>query len=145
MVSNEQLYAEAQQASHHAYAPYSNFRVGAAVLTQSGTIFTGCNVENVSYGNTICAERVALVKAVSEGNQAIEAIAIYTDTGDLSPCGICRQFIREFGPNIRVIYQSSGVLISGVISKLLPDAFSTGHLTETLEEQLRSPLKRLTP
>ncbi len=85
-----------------AYAPYSNFLVGAALLTKDGTIFTGCNVENTSYGLCICAERTAICKAVSEGHQKFEAIAV-SATPFATPCGACRQFIVEFGQDIEVI------------------------------------------
>ncbi|MEM9770756.1 MAG: cytidine deaminase [Cyanobacteria bacterium P01_D01_bin.73] len=128
MISNEQLYAEAKRASKKAYAPYSKFQVGAALLTRAGVIYRGCNVENASYGNTICAERTAIVKAVSEGDRDIEAIAVYTESGDLSPCGACRQFISEFGADIQVVYRSSEQIISKAISELLPDSFSDQNL-----------------
>ncbi|MGD1849450.1 MAG: cytidine deaminase [Cyanophyceae cyanobacterium] len=128
MLSNNQLYNAAKQASRNAYSPYSEFKVGAAVLTKSGSVYTGCYDENASYSNTICAERVALVKAISEGDKSIYSIAIYTEDADLSPCGICRQFIREFGSEIKVIYLSSGEIIAKAISELLPDSFSKDNL-----------------
>ncbi len=87
-----------------AYTPYSKFKVGAVVLTKEGKLFTGCNIESVSYSPTICAERVAISKAISEGYGNIETIAIVGSLSKISyPCGVCRQFIREFGENIRVI------------------------------------------
>ncbi|MGD1937028.1 MAG: cytidine deaminase [Cyanophyceae cyanobacterium] len=128
MLSDNQLYAKAKTASQNAYAPYSQFKVGAAVLTESGSIYSGCNVENASYGNAICAERVAIAKAVSEGDRNIRSIAVYTEGKDLSPCGICRQFISEFGSKITVIYRSSGQIIAKEISDLLPDSFSKKDL-----------------
>ena len=90
------------EARQQAYAPYSKFLVGAAVLTKDGTVFTGCNVENTSYGLCICAERTAICKAVSEGHQEFEAIAVAA-TPFATPCGACRQFIVEFGQEIEVI------------------------------------------
>lgn len=96
----KELVFEARSA---AYAPYSNFRVGAALLTTDGLYFKGCNVENASYGAGICAERTAFVKAVSEGHKSFKAIAVVTDKEAMcSPCGICRQFMREFAPKLPV-------------------------------------------
>lgn len=92
------LVKKAAEAKEQAYAPYSGFRVGAAVLTAEGKIYTGCNVENSSFGATICAERTAIAKAVSEGGRKIVAIAVSGDSEKLTyPCGICRQVISEFG------------------------------------------------
>lgn len=120
------LYEMAVEAMEYAYAPYSHFKVGAAVLTKSGKVFTGCNVENASYGATICGERTAFVKAVSEGHKDIEAIAIAASDDNIVPfpCGICRQFIFEFGEDIRVILKNSdNKLITYKISELLPEGF----------------------
>ena len=100
--TREKLVTLAQDARQKAYAPYSHYQVGAALLAEDGTIFTGCNVENSSYGGTICAERTAVVKAVSEGAQHFTAIAIVTPNG-VSPCGICRQVLYEFGPQMTVL------------------------------------------
>jgi cytidine deaminase len=91
------LVAAAAQARRHAHAPYSKFRVGAALLTATGKVFTGVNVENASYGLTICAERVAVGNAVSEGERRFVAIACVAPSADLSPCGACRQVLSEFG------------------------------------------------
>lgn len=101
----EKLIRAALEASKQSYSPYSNFRVGAALLTDKGTIYTGTNVENRSYGGTICAERTAIVKAVSEGERTFKAIAIISPDYDkpLPPCGMCRQFLAEFGNDIKVI------------------------------------------
>lgn len=90
------------QAAGKAYAPYSNYHVGAALLDKEGTIFTGCNVENASYPATICAERTALVKAVSEGRREFDTMVVATRNGGF-PCGICRQMLYEFAPLLRVI------------------------------------------
>ena len=97
-----ELIAKSVEARKLAYAPYSEFLVGAALLTSDGKVFTGCNVENTSYGLSICAERTAICKAVSEGQQSFEAIAIAAHPL-ASPCGACRQFIVEFGKEIKVI------------------------------------------
>ncbi|KAF9224219.1 cytidine deaminase [Gyrodon lividus] len=95
--AREALIKAAIQAKEHAYVPYSKFRVGAALLCEDGTVIKGTNVENASYGAGICAERTAIVKAVSEGNKEFSAIAVTSDVpSPISPCGICRQFIREF-------------------------------------------------
>lgn len=95
------LVAAAVAAARHAYIPYSNYPVGAALLAADGQVYTGCNVENAVYPATICAERTALVKAVSEGQRQFEAIAVATRNGG-SPCGICRQMLYEFAPGLRV-------------------------------------------
>ena len=90
------LYGAACEMVERAYAPFSKFKVGAALLSKDGQVFTGCNVENSSFGATICAERTAFVKAISEGTTEFEAIAIVSSDGESSPCGICRQFMKEF-------------------------------------------------
>ena len=103
MSEKELLIAAARQARENAHAPYSNFRVGAALRGTSGRIFGGCNVENATYGLTICAERVAIFKAISEGERGFSAIAVVTDTETLTPpCGACRQLIWEFCGDIPV-------------------------------------------
>ncbi|MGC9359985.1 MAG: cytidine deaminase [Anaerolineae bacterium] len=96
------LITAATRAREHAYAPYSRFAVGAAVLTGAGCVFTGCNIENASLGLTVCAERVAIWKAVSEGERALQALAIVTDVG-ATPCGACRQVIAEFADDLDVL------------------------------------------
>ena len=93
---NKELYRQAVKMTGRSYAPFSKFRVGAALLAEDGQIFTGCNVENSSFGGTICAERTAFVKAVSEGVTRFKKIAIASSGGEAWPCGICRQFMREF-------------------------------------------------
>ena len=103
-ITDVDLYKLARKAARNAYAPFSGFRVGAAILTTTGEIFTGVNVENSSYGATICAERVACAKAISEGFRNFEAIAVATYSGvQAVPCGMCRQFLFEFAPNLKVI------------------------------------------
>ncbi len=98
MMSNKELLNYAYQAREHAYAPYSEFLVGAALLSTSGAVYLGCNVENASYGGTICAERVAFTKAISEGERSFVKIAVVTAEGrPIVPCGMCLQFMSEFG------------------------------------------------
>ncbi|NCB41514.1 MAG: cytidine deaminase [Clostridia bacterium] len=99
----KELYQMAEAAVSNAYAPYSKFQVGAALLTKAGRVFTGVNVENSSFGATICAERTAYVKAISEGYKEFEAIAVVSNQGKAWPCGICRQFMYEFGDELLVI------------------------------------------
>jgi cytidine deaminase len=117
----------AREAVKNAYAPYSEFRVGAAVLTERDNIFSGCNIENASYGLTICAERAAIYSAVAnEGgnNMKIRAICVVNDKDSTcSPCGACRQVIYEFGPNSIVIFKGRDGLISAHANELLPDGF----------------------
>lgn len=120
------LYDHAKKALNKAYAPYSNYKVGAALITASGKIYTGCNVENSSYGASICAERVALTKAISEGHTDIVALAVALAGDDEvpSPCGICRQFIFEFGDSIiMVLGKDRNHLKRYTISELLPMGF----------------------
>jgi cytidine deaminase len=117
------LLKEAGKAAEKAYAPYSKFRVGAALLTKEGKVFTGCNVENASYGLSMCAERVAVFKAVSEGYREFEAIAVVSDPPGASPCGACRQVLHEFSPNIKVIF--NGEQFS--LTELLPKPFGGGE------------------
>jgi len=102
-MKDKELYELARKATENAYSPYSGFKVGAALLTARGKVFTGVNVENSSFGATICAERTAFVKAVSEGYREFAAIAVASVEGGAWPCGICRQFMYEFNENLRVI------------------------------------------
>ncbi len=124
------LIEAAKDASEHAYCPYSRFRVGAAVLTESGEIFSGCNVENASYGLTICAERNAIFHTLSRGQNRLMAVVVYTPTAvPSSPCGACRQVINEFGPEAEVISVCDGPgRIHKPLSQLLPDAFGPHNL-----------------
>ncbi len=122
------LIQEAIEARKQAYTPYSKFQVGAAVLTASGHVFRGCNIENASYGLTNCAERTAIFKAISEGESKVEAIAIVADTdGPVSPCGACRQVIAEFSDNNTKVYLSNlkGDLLETSIAELLPGFFKS--------------------
>ena len=122
----EELKERATAVMAHAYAPYSGFRVGAAVLLRDGRVFTGANVENASYGLTICAERNAIFTAVAaEGTLNIRAIAVTNAAGvACSPCGACRQVIFEFGPDALVIFQGSKGIESARASELLPAGFT---------------------
>jgi len=121
----EQLRLAAIEAAKRAYCPYSNFPVGAAILTPEGEIFAGCNVENASYGLTICAERNAVFQAVADGARRIEAIAIYTPTAAPTfPCGACRQVLTEFGPDAEVLSFCDGPgVFRRNLEDLLPEAF----------------------
>ena len=117
----------ARAALARAYAPYSNFHVGAAVLTEAGNLFTGCNVENASYGLTLCAERAAVGSAVSSEGPAMRIRAVAVLNGNdapCSPCGACRQVIFEFGPHAAVLFQGSGSVQESTASALLPAGFT---------------------
>ncbi len=123
------LIQAAIEARRNAYAPYSRFKVGAAVLTKEGKIFTGCNVENASYGLSMCAERVAIFKAVSEGYKDFIAIAVVADTDDpVKPCGACRQVMAEFGNFDVIMANLKGDVKIMKVSELLPEAFSPRDL-----------------
>lgn len=119
----------ANQARERAYAPYSNYHVGAALRTKSGRIFTGVNVENAAYPTTMCAERVAIYKAVSEGELEFDVIAVVTSNGG-SPCGGCRQVMAEFGlETVVLIGNGAGeILEETTVNGLLPGAFTPAHL-----------------
>ena len=120
----------ANEARRRAYVPYSNYAVGAALRTKTGRLFTGVNVENAAYPTTICAERVAVFKAVSEGEREFEVIAVVTDNGG-SPCGSCRQVLAEFGlDTIVLIADGQGRLIKQTtVKELLPEAFTPESLS----------------
>lgn len=123
-----QLWAAAEEAASLAYAPYSNFHVGAALLTTNREIVSGCNVENASYGLTNCAERTAVFRAIAEGKLSpeigIEAIAVVNCEGrSCAPCGACRQVLSEFGADAVVLYESDGVRKQTTVSALLPERF----------------------
>ena len=119
----------ANEASRRAYAPYSNYHVGAALRTKSGRIFTGVNVENAAYPTTICAERVAIYKAVSEGEREFDVIAVVTPNGGY-PCGGCRQVMAEFGLDTIVLIADAmgNVIDQTTVNGLLPGAFTPDHL-----------------
>jgi cytidine deaminase len=125
------LEKSARIASARAYAPYSRFPVGAAVLGGTGRVYSGCNVENASYGLCNCAERTAVFTAVTAGEKTIRAVAVYTPTPlPTAPCGACRQVINEFGPDALVIgICDAKTRIETRMSALLPAAFGPGDLT----------------
>lgn len=122
----EELYEAARRASDLAYCPYSNFHVGAAVLSADGKIFAAPNIENVSYSVTICAERNAAAQAIAGGNRSIVAVALYTRTPAAStPCGTCRQFLSEFNPEMEILCISDGdEVLRFKLHELLPKAFT---------------------
>jgi cytidine deaminase len=123
-MTDRELYALAKNALKNAYAPYSGFMVGAALLTADGNVFTGVNVENSSYGAAVCAERTAFVKAVSEGYRDFLKIAVASASGSAWPCGICRQFMYEFNENLVVITgDDEDHLESNKLSELLMKGF----------------------
>lgn len=118
------LIEKARQASLNAYAPYSCFKVGAALLTKSGKIFTGCNVENSSYSLTNCAERSAVFKAISEGEKEFSEIVIYVNSNKLfTPCGACRQVLSEFSSDMKITIISNKETVESTIAELLPISF----------------------
>lgn len=125
-MNDRELLRMAQQASENAYAPYSRFCVGAAIECDDGSVFTGCNVENAAYGDTICAERTAIVKAISEGHRKFRRIAIYAEgKGYAMPCGSCRQVMAEFSPDMEVLCaKAGGSYVSYPLSRLMPYTFN---------------------
>jgi cytidine deaminase len=127
--ATEQLVAAARRARERAYAPYSNFTVGAAVMCADGRVFEGCNIENASYSVTICAERTAIFAAVSAGCRQIDAVAIAGPGAEpLSPCGPCRQVMLELAPDAEVIMAGSERHRTRTVRELLPDAFGEKDL-----------------
>jgi cytidine deaminase len=125
MIDWDMLITAAKKARENAYARFSNFKVGAALLSSDGKIFTGCNVENSSYGLTNCAERTAVFKAVSDGSTKFKALAVYTDANPpATPCGACRQVLYEFNPDLEIVCANSmGVSEKFKLSDLLPEGF----------------------
>lgn len=124
------LLEHAKEARKRAYVPYSGFPVGAALLTKSGKIYEGCNIENASYGLSNCAERTTIFKAISEGETEIEAIAVVAESGQpVPPCGACRQVISEFNPKMRVILGNMRDDVAEyTIDQLLPGAFGPADM-----------------
>ncbi|CAO4373826.1 unnamed protein product [Caenorhabditis nigoni] len=143
-ISDAELVGLARTAMKRAHCPYSKFPVGAALLTESGDIILGCNVENASYGGTICAERSAVVSAVSQGHKKFRAISVVTELSEpASPCGLCRQFLVEFG-DFKVIIGTafnSKTLITST-RDLLPFAFTPGSL-DTFEQEKSSAVAEI--
>ncbi|WP_078552783.1 cytidine deaminase [Bacillus alkalicellulosilyticus] len=127
------LLEEAKKARKRAYVPYSKFKVGAALLTKDGDVFHGCNIENASYGLTNCAERTAIFKAISEGENEFQAIAVIADSPrPVPPCGACRQVLVEFcPPTMKVILSNlEGIRKEITVSELLPGAFTSEDMNE---------------
>lgn len=134
-MDNKQLLKIAEDARKYSHSPYSNFRVGAALLTKSGKVYTGCNVECASFGGTNCAERTAIFKAISEGDNEIDKIAIASDNSEKNeptyPCGICRQVILEFGIDIKIVTgYSKGDIYECTIKDLVPNYFAGSDFRE---------------
>ncbi|NMB79811.1 MAG: cytidine deaminase [Methanomicrobiales archaeon] len=128
-VTDEDLIRYSIKAQDFSYSPYSHLKVGAALLTTDGKVYTGTNVENAAYGPSNCAERTAIYKAVSEGSRSFSAIAITSSAGGFAwPCGPCRQVLSEFGPDIRVIVYNGTEKRVATVSELLPDAFGPDDL-----------------
>lgn len=124
-MTDDQLIKIAKEAAQSAYAPYSHYKVGAAVLTKEGTVYTGCNVENASYGASNCAERTAMFKAVSEGNTSFAKIAVVAADGSCAyPCGICLQVMQEFMPEGKILIELKGRVVSYNLKDLLPYGFT---------------------
>lgn len=135
MISDEKvkrMHNVAKQASQNAHCPYSGFGVGAAVLTADGRIFSGCNVENASFGLTICAERNAIFQCIAKGYRKIEALAVYTPTeSPVTPCGACRQVLSEFNPNVDIYcFCKSKKFLHLKLEELLPQSFNGEVLNE---------------
>jgi len=128
--NHQALIRAAKQAKQKAYAPYSNFRVGAAIRTRKGKVYTGCNIENSSYGLTICAERTAIFKAISEGEKEFTAIAVASDDADFCPpCGACRQVLMDFAPSIDfIMIDGRGKEKVVPLKALFPLPFGPDHL-----------------
>lgn len=132
MVTKEELIRKAFEAQKFAYVPYSHFHVGAALVMEDGSIYTGCNIEIASYSPTICAERTAIFKAISEGHKNIKTIVIVGDANPTYPCGVCRQVIREFGAEATVIIANSTEDYKEyTIDELLPHSFGPEDLSST--------------
>lgn len=130
MADADALFKAAQTARERAYAPYSGFMVGAAVETADGSIITGCNVENASYGLALCAERVAITRAIAEGHRAIRALAVAGPGGTTTiPCGTCRQFMAEFDPGLSVTYSTPNGPAHTTLARLLPEPFGPQNLS----------------
>lgn len=127
-MTDEKLLEMALEMRNYSYVPYSKYAVGAALLAEDGRVFTGCNVENAAYGNTLCAERTALCKAVSEGARKFTAIAIASSGSAPFPCGACRQSLYEFAPDLRVMVTWDGNVRKTTLRALLPEGFGPSAL-----------------
>lgn len=128
-MENKELIKMALQAQKKAYVPYSKFKVGAALIAEDGEIYTGCNIENAAYSPSVCAERTAIFKAISEGNRKIKTIAVVANSNYTHPCGVCRQVIREFGKDATIIVaKSENEYKEYKIDDLLPHSFNPDDL-----------------
>lgn len=125
MLTDNELVSLAKKELKNSYSPYSGFKIAAALITKSGKVYTGANIENSSYPATVCAERVALFKAISNGERRFEAIAIVCEKGDFCyPCGICRQVMSEFcDESFRIILEGDNIIKSHTLEELLPHSF----------------------
>lgn len=134
-MTDQELIQAALTAREKAYAPYSRFKVGAALLSSNGQVYTGANVENAAYGLTICAEQAAVCRAVGEGQREFSAIAVAVDSPEpASPCGACRQVLAEFSPDMKVILANTkGKLLLTSVRELLPLSFTSNHLEDLHE------------
>ena len=130
-ITDEELIIKAKEAMQFSYSPYSKYKVGACLLTADGKTFTGCNIENASYGATNCAERTALFKAIIEGATSFTTIAVEEEKSMPWPCAICRQVLNEFAPNIRVIVACGDERDEALLTELLPHAFGPNNGTST--------------
>lgn len=126
----QSLLEQARWAARNAYEPYSGMRVGAVIVSGGGRMFTGCNIENASYGLSICAERVAMFKAVSEGERDFSELAVVAEAEsgeqDAAPCGACRQALQEFSPELKITYRYGGAYVTRRLSELLAEPFTSG-------------------
>ena len=131
-MTQQELCRKAQDMLKMAYIPYSRFPVGAALECDDGTVYTGCNIENAAYGPSVCAERVAVFKAVSEGRRKFVRLAVAADTSDFcSPCGVCRQVLHEFAPELEVIMVNrEGKTRTVTLPELLPYSFGSSTLAD---------------
>lgn len=132
--TRQQMVEAAIKGAQHAYVPYSHYTVGAALRAADGTVYTGCNIENAAYPATICAERTALVKAVSEGQRQFDLLAVVTDNGGF-PCGTCRQMLYEFAPELQVIVATlkGDIVQECQLKDLLPHGFGPAELNAARE------------
>lgn len=129
MTERDNLVQAASEARTHAYVPYSHFPVGAAVMGGSGKLYTGCNIENASYGLTVCAERTAVFNAISAGERQISTVAVVADTpAPTAPCGACRQVMAEFGVQTIIMANTTGLIRTVAMNELLPYAFGRNDL-----------------
>lgn len=138
-MDEDRLVDAARSAMRRAYAPYSGYRVGAALLTRDGVVVSACNVENVSYGLTLCAERAAVARAVADGERGFSMIAVTTDDSEeITPCGACRQVLAEFAPDMTVVTEGTGKRRRWPLTDLLPARFESPPLGRDRKEEERT-------